>query len=56
MVAHQALEGGAVNTPIMPPQVVGSRFIHGQSVHDVIGHGLVHDRKNVRTGVMQGVV
>ena len=56
MVAHQALEGGAVNPPIVPTQVVSCRLIHGQGVHDVVGHGLVHDRKNVRTGVMQGVV
>src|SRR5690606_33900228 len=45
-----------IDMPVMLTQFMGSVFVQIQMVHDVLRHGLIHDRKDMRVCVMQGIV
>jgi len=56
VMARQAFQRGAVDVPVMAAQGMGVFFVQFQVVHDVLRHGLVHHREDVRVGIVQGVV
>src|SRR5262245_36609213 len=56
VMAHQTNERGAVALPVMPAQFRRSGLLQAQVPLQVLRHRLVDVRKDVRGGVVQGVI
>src|SRR5689334_1481124 len=56
VVAHQAIERGAVGTPEMLPHDVGARLVHTEALAQERVDLLVHRREDARARVVQRVV
>ena len=56
MVAHQADQGGAITLPVMAPQFTGGSGIEAEMRLQIGRHCAVDMRKDMRAGVVQGVI
>ena len=56
VMAHQAFERCAVDAPVMLAQTEGFWLFELEFVHDVFRHGAIELGKDLRRGVVQGVV
>ena len=56
VVSHQACQGGSVTVPVTVPESCGLALIDLKVAADIIHHGVVDARKDVRACVVQRVI
>ena len=56
VMTHESMQCCAIFVPVLAPQVACVDFIQVQMRHQVLRHGAIDVRKNVRTRIVQRVI